>query len=205
MQDTRVCKITYYNWSTYIFWAISFFVTSIALRWIHESLHGLFAILTGGGAGEVFIVDWVLFYPIFAINVWGGNPFWVVEGTLIFTWLIALCIVIFTSYPFLSRTMSNVCDAVNVSGWLFGVRLGAIFEMFGQSIYALPNFLVFLGDLQHATGDGYYMATLFESLGYPAELQYVIAITMLLGSFFTLVWSLKCDPMFCGYCSYTVG
>jgi len=200
----QVCRINYHGWKTYIFWAVSFFITSVSLRWIHECLHGIFAELTGGSAGNVYIMDWVLLYPIFAIDVSGGNPFWVIEGTLIATWLLALIIVLFTSYPFLSRVM-NVCDAVNVSGWLFGVRLGAIFEMFGQAIYAMPNFVIFFGDLYHIGGDGYYMALLFESIGYPVEYQYIVAITMLLGAFFTLVWSLKCDPMFCGYCSYSIG
>jgi len=200
----QVCRITYHGVGTYIFWVISFFITSIALRWIHECLHGIYAILTGGTAGCVYVVDWVLFYPIFAIDIVGGNPFWVIEGTLITTWFIALILVIITSYPFLSKSMS-VCDAINASGWLFGVRLGAIFEMFGQAIYALPNFVIFFGDLNHIVGDGYDMAVFFESIGYPAEYQYVIAVSMLIGAFFTLIWSLKCDPMFCGCCGYSVG
>lgn len=190
------CKITYRTAWTYILWALSFFATSMAIRLIHEYLHVFYTVLTGGTAGSVYVMQWILFYPIFAVNISGGNPFLVIEGTLITTWLISLLIVILTSYPFL-RLIMNDCDAVNLSGKLFGVRLGAIFEMFGQAIYAMPNFVFYLGDGIVLGGDGTAMAHVFEQWGYPFEFQYIIAVAMLLGAFFTLYWSLKCDPEVC--------
>jgi len=199
----EVCRITNRGIGLYAFWAISFLITSIALRFIHEWLHGVYAILTGGWAGKVFITQWILFYPIFAIEISGGNPFWVFEGVLITTWLISLLIVIFTSYPFLRRVI-DACSAVNASIWLFGVRLGAIFEMFGQAVYALPNLVIFSDNFRYFGGDGLTMALIFEQMGYPAEFQYIIAMMMMVGAFFALIWSLKCDPQFCGYCSYTL-
>jgi len=199
---TYACTLTYRSFKTYLFWIVSFFATSIGLRLFHEYLHLFYTEITGGTAQGIDILDWILFYPIFVAYCSGGNPFLVFEGVLITTWLVSLLIVILTSYPFL-RTVMNDCDAANVSGVLFGVRLGAIFEMFGQAIYALPNFVFFVDDYT-LYGDGTVMMQVFESIGYPGEFQYVIAFMMLIGSFFALYWSLDCDPQICS-CAYGVG
>jgi len=196
MTQYAACKITYRSFGTYVFWVISFFVVSIGLRLTHELLHVFYAVLTGGSAGSIEILQWILFYPVFAVEIYDGNPFLTLEGTLITTWLISLLIVIMTSYPFL-RLFSDDCKAANLSGLLFGVRLGAIFEMFGQAIYAMPNFVFYLGDNTILGGDGTAMARLFELWGYPPDFQYIIAFFMLIGAFFTLYWSLKCDPEIC--------
>ena len=193
---TYACRLEYKRgFGTYVFWTISFFVTSMVIRLIHELFHGFFAVITGGSFGKIEIIEWVLFYPIFGIGIYGGNPFLVTEGTLIATWLISLIIVIATSYPFLRLIMDD-CKAANLSGKLFGVRLGAIFERFGQAVYALPNFILFVNG-EPWGGDGTYMAYLFQQIGYPMELQYVVALCMLVGAFFTLYWSLECDPEIC--------
>jgi len=200
---TYVCRLEYKRgFGTYVFWTITFFATTLVIRLIHEFLHGFFAVITGGSFGRIYVVEWILFYPIFAIDVYGGNPILVTEGTLIATWLIALIIVIVTSYPFL-RLVMNDCDAANLSGKLFGVRLGAIFEMFGQAVYSLPNFILFVNG-EAWSGDGTYMAFFFQQLGYPMELQYVISLCLFVGAFFTLYWSLECDPQICS-CAFVGG
>ncbi len=196
---TYACRLTYHTWKTYAFWIVSFLATSIGIRLFHESLHLFYTEISGGTAQGIDILQWVLFYPIFVAYGSGGNPFMVYEGVLITTWLVSLLIVILTSYPFLSSVM-NECDAANLSGLLFGVRLGAIFEMFGQAVYALPNFVFFVGNIV-VYGDGTVMAEVFKQLGYPAEFQYIIAAVMLFGAVLTLYWSLDCDPQICS-CAY---
>jgi len=196
MTQYASCKITYKTGGTYVLWIASFFATSILLRLTHELLHVFYTVISGGSGGVITILQWALFYPIFAVDVYGGNPFLTLEGTIITTWLISLLIVILTSYPFL-RLLTSDCDAANLSGKLFGVRLAAIVEMFGQGVYALPNFMFYLGNTIVLGGDGTSMAYIFEQWGYPPEFQYVIAFSLLLGAFFTLYWSLKCDPEIC--------
>lgn len=196
MITATYCKLTYNNLATYLFWVISFFLTSLAIRLTHECLHGIFAVLTGGSFGSIGVLQWVLFYPVFYITSSGGNPFWVIEGTLIVTWLISLLIVIFSSYPFL-RLIINDCDAANLSGKLFGVRLAGAVEMWGTAIYALPNFVFYLDNNTVLGGDGTTMAIIFEQWGYPAQFQYIIAFFMLIGAFFALYYALKCDSLIC--------
>jgi len=196
MTTYTYCKLTYYNTATYLFWIISFFLTSISLRLLHETLHGIFSVLTGGSFGTISILQWILFYPVFSISCSGGNPFLVIEGTLIAVWFISLFIVLFTSYPVLRLIMDD-CTAANLSGKLFGVRLASVVEMFGTAVYALPNFMFYLGDGYVLGGDGTIMAMIFEQMGYSPQLQYVMAFMMLIGSFFALYYALKCDSLIC--------
>jgi len=190
------CRLTYNNLGTYIFWIISFFLTITALRLFHEFLHGAYSVLTGGTFGAIEVFQWILFYPVFSISCSGGNPFIVIEGTLITVWLVSLLIVLFTSYPVLRLVMDD-CTAANLSGKLFGVRLGGAFECFGTALYAMPNFMFYLGNGVVVGGDGTVMAQIFEQLGYPPEFQHVIAFAMLIGAFFALYYALKCDSVVC--------
>jgi len=190
------CRITYKTSSIYIVWLIEFFATVTLIRLIHEFLHGFYAILTGGVMGQISVMQWILFYPVLQIDISGGNPFVTLEGTLITTWLISLLIMIMTSYPFLKSVMPW-CNATNLTGYLYGVRLGAIFEMFGTSIYAMPNFMFYIGNYRFVTGDGTEMALIFEQMYGIPQLQYVIAFIMLIGSFFALWWAISCDPEIC--------
>ena len=198
------CSLPKRSIGTYIFWIISFFITITAIRLFHECMHGVFSVLTGGEFGSIYVIDWILsFYPIFAISCSGGNPFIVTEGTLIVTWVVALIIAIVTSYPFLS-CFTDPCSAANLSFKLFGVRIGAVFEMFGQAVYAMPNFILWYEN-DIVPGDGTYMYQLFENIGYPGDFQYIIAFAMLIGALFTLYWSIKCDPEVCGSCRVWYG
>jgi len=196
---TTYCRLTFEDSAfKYIFWGVSFFATSVTIRFIHECLHGLYAVLTGGSAGAIHVFQWVFIYPILMIDVYGGNPFWVIEGTLITTWLISLLIIYLTSFSFLER-VTDYCRAADLSGWLMGIRLAGMFEAVGQAVYAMPNF-VFFNDDSLLYGDGTYMYTVFEQIGYPGEFQYIFVVFMLLGAVAMIWYTLRCDPVFCSSC-----
>jgi len=197
----NVCKLTYKTRKTYMLWIIQFVIVFIGIRLLHECLHGIYSVITGGTFGKITLYKWVLFIPVFQISCTGGNTFLVVEGTLITTWLVALLIVVFTSFPFL-RIVTNECTAINISGKLWGARLAAIEEMIGQGLYALPNF-VFIEDLNRGIvrlGDGTVMAEWFVQHGYSYQVQTFIAFLMILGAVCILIWSFRCDPEFCSMC-----
>jgi len=140
-----------------------------------------------------------LFIPVFCVNLSGGNTFLEVEGVLITTWVVSLIITIITSYNFLSSVM-NECRARNLSGYLFGVQIGAVIKMIGESIYAMPSF-VFPVKSTIDFGDGTTMYYWFIAHGYSGNLQYFIAFLMLFGSFCVVMWILKCHNIFCDACN----
>ena len=198
---TETCKIRYYNLKTYILWFVEFCLVFYVLSLVHECLHGVYSVLTGGQFGKIGIMMWVLFIPVFYITCSGGNTFLVIEGTLLTSWFIALLLVILTSFNFL-KLITDYCRALNLSGELFGVQLGAVVKAFGEAVYALPNFM-FPDVFEHTAypGDGTVMYFWFISHGYPGEVQYFIAFLMMLGAFCALVFSLRCHEIFCSRCS----
>ena len=195
------CRIEYYNIKTYILWIIEFFVTFYSLRLVHECLHGIYSVITGGTFGHIGVGQWIFFVPVFYITCSGGNTFAVVEGTLLTTWLIALLLVILTSFNFL-RLFMDSCRALNLSGKLFGIQLGAAVEMIGEGIYALPNFvLIDLFGQKIYPGDGTVMYWWFQNMGYNPLTQYFIAFLMIFGGICVVFWVLKCHEIFCSRCS----
>jgi len=197
---SSVCRIEYYNYQTYILWIIEFFTIFYSLSIVHECLHGFYAIITGGSFTQISIYRWILFVPVLCIDVRGGNEFLVTEGTLITTWLIALLLLIFTSFNFL-RLVMDYCKALNLSGKLFGVQLGAAVKAIGEGVYALPNFVFPEAGGSVKAGDGTLMYYWFESVGYSGDVQYVIAFLMIIGGICALIWVLRCHNIFCMKCS----